>query len=183
MSWHEVPFFYLFNQQSTIDNHQSSSIKYQVSSIKYQVSSIEYQSHCLSVSSKACPREGGEVSSIEHQVTINVSQSKTCPPSLPAVSVAGLWRVCGGLDPFIVLRKSGKYWVSLCLENGLVGQGVTKETAVDKLKEAIDSFEAIRKNESDIYSEPLSIKDLHEFLTVEGPEPILEPMEMRALYA
>ncbi|MBW1796756.1 MAG: type II toxin-antitoxin system HicB family antitoxin [Deltaproteobacteria bacterium] len=94
-----------------------------------------------------------------------------------------MWRVCGGLDPFIVLRKSGKYWVSLCLENGLVGQGVTKETAVDKLKEAIDSFEAIRKNESDIYSEPLSIKDLHEFLTVEGPEPILEPMEMRALYA
>ncbi len=83
----------------------------------------------------------------------------------------------------IVLRQSGKHWVSLCLENGLVGQGDSKETAMAKLKEAIDSFEEVRKNETDIYSAPLSIKDLHEFMTVESPEPILEPMELRALYA
>jgi predicted RNase H-like HicB family nuclease len=82
-----------------------------------------------------------------------------------------------------VLRKSGKYWVALCLENGLVGQGDSKETAVEKLKEAIDSFEEVRKNEADIYSAPLSIRDLHEFLTEEGSEPILEPLELRALYA
>lgn len=82
-----------------------------------------------------------------------------------------------------VLRKSGRYWVALCLENGVVGQGESKETAVEKLKEAIDSFEEVRKNESDIYSAPLSIKDLHEFMTVESPEPILEPLELRALYA
>ena len=83
----------------------------------------------------------------------------------------------------MVLRKSGKYWVALCLENGIVGQGNSKELAVEKLKEAIDSFEEVRRNDMDIFSAPLSIKDLHEFLTVESAEPILEPLEMRTLYA
>ena len=82
----------------------------------------------------------------------------------------------------MVLRKSGRSWVALCLENGIV-EGDSKETAVEKLKEAIDSFEEVRKNESDIYNAPLSIKDLHDILTVESSEPILEPLELRALYA
>ncbi len=82
-----------------------------------------------------------------------------------------------------VLRRSGPYWVALCLENGIVGQGHAKETAVSKLKEAIGSIEEIRKAEEDIYSAPLSIKELHEFLTVEGLEGVSEPLEMRALYA
>jgi len=42
-----------------------------------------------------------------------------------------------------VLRRSGPYWVVLCLENGIVGQGHTKEAAVAKLKEAIESIEEI----------------------------------------
>jgi predicted RNase H-like HicB family nuclease len=82
-----------------------------------------------------------------------------------------------------VLRRSGLYWVALCLENGIVGQGHTKETAVAKLKDAINSLEEARKTDRDIYSAPLSIKELHEFLMVEGLEPISEPLEMRALYA
>jgi predicted RNase H-like HicB family nuclease len=82
-----------------------------------------------------------------------------------------------------VLRRSGPYWVALCLENGIVGQGETKETAVAKLKEAIGSIEEVRKADSDIHSASLSIKELHEFLTVEGVETISEPLEMRALYA
>jgi len=82
-----------------------------------------------------------------------------------------------------VLRKSGPYWVALCLENGVVGQGHSKETAIAKLKEAIDSIEEARKTDRDIYNTPLSIKELHEFLTVENLEPITEPLEMRALYA
>ena len=91
----------------------------------------------------------------------------------------------GGIMDFytLVLRKSGAYWVALCLENGLVGQGNTKEGAVEKLKEAIISFEEVRKGEADIYSAPLSVKELHEFLTVEGVEPVLEPFELRAVYA
>ena len=82
-----------------------------------------------------------------------------------------------------VLRRSGPYWVALCLKNGIVGQGHTKELAVEKLKEAIDSVEEVRKLDRNIHSAPLSIKGLHEFLTVEGFESISEPLEMRALYA
>jgi predicted RNase H-like HicB family nuclease len=82
-----------------------------------------------------------------------------------------------------VLRKSGDYWVALCLENGLVGQGDTKDEAIMKLKEAIESFEEEFKKEGDIYSAPLSIKELHEFLTVEGKEPVSEEYELRAVYA
>ena len=66
-----------------------------------------------------------------------------------------------------VLRKSGDYWVALCLENGLVGQGNTKENAINKLRDAIDSFEDVRRTEKDVYDAPVSIKELHEFLTVE----------------
>ncbi|MDO9528202.1 MAG: hypothetical protein Q7J27_03490 [Syntrophales bacterium] len=82
-----------------------------------------------------------------------------------------------------VLRKSGAYWVALCLENGIVGQGHTKEKAVAKLKEAIGSIKEVRKADEDIYSAPLSIKELHEFLKVESVDSIPEPLEMRALYA
>jgi predicted RNase H-like HicB family nuclease len=83
----------------------------------------------------------------------------------------------------IVLRRSGDYWVALCLENGMVGQGDTKDNAIKQLKEAVESFEEAYKKESDIYSSPLSIKELHEFLTVEGKEPVLEEYELRAVYA
>jgi len=83
----------------------------------------------------------------------------------------------------VVLRKSGNYWVALCLENGLVGQGNTKEKAIEKLKESIDSFGDVCKEESEVYTASLSIKELHEFLTVEGKEPALESYELRALYA
>jgi len=36
------------------------------------------------------------------------------------------------------------------------------------LNEAIESFEDVRRTEEDVCSAPLSIKELHEFLTVEG---------------
>ncbi|MEA5596647.1 hypothetical protein [Rivularia sp. UHCC 0363] len=40
-----------------------------------------------------------------------------------------------------ILRQSAAYWVALCLENGIVGQGDNQENAIAKLKEAIESFE------------------------------------------
>jgi predicted RNase H-like HicB family nuclease len=83
----------------------------------------------------------------------------------------------------VVLRRSGSNWVSLCLENGLAGQGVTKEDAIRKIKEAIESFEEELEKNSDIYSAPISIKELHEFLRVEGVEPVSEEYELRAVYA
>ena len=83
----------------------------------------------------------------------------------------------------IVLRKSGTYWVALCLENGLVGQGNTKDAAIFKLKEAVESFEDVCRKEQDVYSAPVAIKELHEFLTMEGEGPISEPYELRAVHA
>ena len=66
-----------------------------------------------------------------------------------------------------VLRQSGEYWVALCLENGTVGQGETQESAIAKLKEAIDSLETIRQAGVELESAPVPIKELHEFLTIE----------------
>jgi predicted RNase H-like HicB family nuclease len=83
----------------------------------------------------------------------------------------------------VVLRRSGDYWVAICLENGLVGQGITKEAAIQKLKESINSFEDVHKTEGDVYCAPLAIKELHEFLTVEGKEPASETYELRAVCA
>jgi predicted RNase H-like HicB family nuclease len=83
----------------------------------------------------------------------------------------------------MVLKKSGAYWVALCLENGLVGQGETKNDAMKKLKEAIESFEEAYRKEIDVYSAPISIKELHEFLTIEGKEPVSEEYELRAVHA
>ena len=68
----------------------------------------------------------------------------------------------------VVLRRSGGYWVALCLENGLVGQGNTKENAIDRLRDAIESFEDARRAEEDVYAAPISIKELNEFLTADN---------------
>jgi predicted RNase H-like HicB family nuclease len=65
-----------------------------------------------------------------------------------------------------VLRKSAGYWVALCLENGIVGQGSTQEDAVRKLTEAIESFMTVYETETNIYSAPLSLEELQEFLSI-----------------
>jgi predicted RNase H-like HicB family nuclease len=83
----------------------------------------------------------------------------------------------------VVLRKSADYWVALCLENGLVGQGNTQESAIAHLQDAIESLEMVEKSVEDIYQGPISVKDLHEFLTVASAEPISEVFELRAVYA
>jgi predicted RNase H-like HicB family nuclease len=83
----------------------------------------------------------------------------------------------------MVLRKTADDWVALCLENGLVGQGRTKEESIRKLKEAIEPFEEIRKTEKDLFEAPLSIKELHEFLTIEGKELTSQTFELRAVNA
>jgi len=83
----------------------------------------------------------------------------------------------------MVLRKSGDDWVALCLENGLVGQGREKEESIRKLKDAIESFEEVRKTEKDVFGAPISIKELHEFLTIEGKELASQTFELRAVNA
>jgi predicted RNase H-like HicB family nuclease len=79
----------------------------------------------------------------------------------------------------VIIRKSKQYWVSLCLENGLVGQGKTPEQAIEKLKEAIDSFLEIYQQEINIYSSPIRIDELHKFLAIKDTE----TYELRKVYA
>jgi len=83
----------------------------------------------------------------------------------------------------VVLRQSAHAWVALCLENGIVGQGNTQDGAVAKLKQALESMQLVYETSSDIYSAPVSIQALHEFLTVESKEPASEVYEFRAVYA
>jgi len=66
----------------------------------------------------------------------------------------------------VVLRQSSSYWVALCLENGLVGQGSNPEDSISKLKEAIESFQEVYEMETNVYNAPISIEELPEFLTV-----------------
>ncbi|TAF88448.1 MAG: type II toxin-antitoxin system HicB family antitoxin [Oscillatoriales cyanobacterium] len=82
----------------------------------------------------------------------------------------------------VIIRKSAKYWVALCLENGLVGQGNTPEQSIDKLKQAIESFSEVYEAESNIYFNTLAINELHEFLTLEYAE-ASDTYELRKVYA
>jgi predicted RNase H-like HicB family nuclease len=82
----------------------------------------------------------------------------------------------------VIIRKSAKYWVALCLENGLVGQGNTPEQSIDKLKQAIESFSEVYEAESDVYLSTLAIDELHEFLTLQDAE-ASDTYELRKVYA
>ena len=66
----------------------------------------------------------------------------------------------------IIIRRSGDYWVALCLENGVVAQGSTKERAIGKLEEAIGSLERVYRKDRDVCCRQISMKELQEFLTV-----------------
>lgn len=81
----------------------------------------------------------------------------------------------------VVFRQSIGYWVALCLENGIIGQGNTQETAINKLKEAIESFEDVYKSDTNIYKSPISIEELHEFLLLEEQDSDI--YELRKVYA
>jgi predicted RNase H-like HicB family nuclease len=83
-----------------------------------------------------------------------------------------------------VLRQSDGYWVSLCLENGIVGQGSTQENAIANLQDAISSLQGVYDAEPDAYRHtPISVEELHEFLQIESPRPVMETYELRAIPA
>ena len=82
----------------------------------------------------------------------------------------------------VIIKKNADYWVSLCLENGLVVPGNTPEESLDKLKQAIESFSEVYESESEVYLSPLSIKKLHEFITLEDAE-FSGTYELRKVYA
>ncbi|MEM7715638.1 MAG: type II toxin-antitoxin system HicB family antitoxin [Cyanobacteria bacterium P01_A01_bin.68] len=66
-----------------------------------------------------------------------------------------------------ILKQNAGYWLALCLENGIIGQGDTQENAINKLRGAIESFEEVYNAEDNIYKAPVSIEELHEFEQIE----------------
>jgi predicted RNase H-like HicB family nuclease len=87
------------------------------------------------------------------------------------------------LKPRVHLFSIEDRMVALCLENGITAQGDSKEEALKKLQEGIESVEEARKEDEEIYNAPLSIKELHEFLAMENREMISEQFELRAIHA
>jgi predicted RNase H-like HicB family nuclease len=83
----------------------------------------------------------------------------------------------------VVLRRSTDYWVAMCLENGIAGQAETPDKAIEKLKEAIASFQSVCQSNDHVHSALVSIDELHEFLTVGHQEPTSQTYELRAVYA
>jgi hypothetical protein len=83
----------------------------------------------------------------------------------------------------LVLRQSAGYWVALCLENGIVGQGETRNQAMQALQDAIDSVQLVKELDPAVYSTPLSIGELHEFLSIESQAPTTTTYELRAVHA
>jgi len=73
----------------------------------------------------------------------------------------------------IILKKSGKQYVSLCLENMVVGCGKTQGEAIECVKVAIFSYlNSIEEGMS--LERPIPLDLLHEFLS-EGEEEISKP--------
>jgi predicted RNase H-like HicB family nuclease len=63
-----------------------------------------------------------------------------------------------------ILKKSGKQFVALCLELGVVGSGNTRPQAVQSLRDAIDSYLEYALEAGLPETRPVAIKELHEFL-------------------
>jgi predicted RNase H-like HicB family nuclease len=63
-----------------------------------------------------------------------------------------------------ILKKSGKQYLALCLELGVVGSGATSLSAKKSLQDAIESYLDYAKEENLSDERPVSVKELHEFL-------------------
>ena len=83
----------------------------------------------------------------------------------------------------MVFRQAGANWLGLCLENGVVAQGATKSVARTRLDEALALLTAAIDDDPAIYQAPLSIRDLHEFLTYAANDLPAQSYEMQAVYA
>jgi predicted RNase H-like HicB family nuclease len=83
----------------------------------------------------------------------------------------------------MVFRQVKTVWIGVCLENGVVGQGATRQEAQTKLLEAIDSFVEAVVDDPAIYQAPIAINELHEFLTWDTAELPAAPYELQAIYA
>ena len=74
------------------------------------------------------------------------------------------------MDKFytIIFRQIENNHIALCLENGITAEGKNKDDAIASLKDAISSFEMAKDDDIEILNSSLPIKELHEFLTIDG---------------
>jgi len=63
-----------------------------------------------------------------------------------------------------VLKKSGKQFVALCLELGVVGSGDTRSQAIQNLRAAIDSYIDYAAEVGLPETRPVAIQQLSDFL-------------------
>ncbi len=75
-----------------------------------------------------------------------------------------------------ILKKSGKQFVALCLELGIVGSGGTRSQALQSLQAAIDSYLEYASELGLPDVRPVAINELHEFLFYDSP---LKPVKSR----
>lgn len=64
----------------------------------------------------------------------------------------------------IILKKTGRQYVSLCLELSVVGCGRTRENALQSVRDAIDSYLESVEGTNLPRSRPVPIDLLHDFL-------------------
>lgn len=63
-----------------------------------------------------------------------------------------------------ILKKSGKQFVALCLELGVVGCGNTRPQAIQSLRAAVESYLEYAAETGLPETRPIAIQQLHEFL-------------------
>ncbi|MBG0748985.1 MAG: type II toxin-antitoxin system HicB family antitoxin, partial [Planktothrix agardhii KL2] len=66
--------------------------------------------------------------------------------------------------------------------NGIVAQGDNPEQSMSKLQEAIESFLLVSETEEKVDQSPISISELHEFLTIDEDNKS-NSYELRKVYA
>jgi predicted RNase H-like HicB family nuclease len=81
----------------------------------------------------------------------------------------------------LVIRPSEDYWVALCLENGIVGQGETQDQAIENIQAAIESMTDIYRTEPELVRS-ISIPELHEFLEISNVDRERVNSDRREIY-
>lgn len=69
----------------------------------------------------------------------------------------------------ILLKKSGKQWVSLCLELMVAGSGKSRKEAIATLYNAIESYILAMEDDGLPPESPVPLDVLHRFLAGEQP--------------
>jgi len=80
----------------------------------------------------------------------------------------------------ILLKKSGKQWVSLCLELMVAGSGKSRKEAIATLYNAIESYILAMTDDGLPPESPVPLDVLHRFLAGEQPTEIEFAKKMTA---